>query len=87
MRFPHAWAALVLTVSPAAPTVPCDAAPGTTVTEVAARGGNGKPVRLSLGAGAAPDYQLSGTRVVVGAAGLSPGRCGATGVVRVVGVQ
>jgi hypothetical protein len=67
--------------------VPCDAVPGTTVASVHVIGGNGNPLALSLSAGDAVDFAVSGSDIVVGDLGIAEGHCGLTRTVTITAAQ
>jgi hypothetical protein len=66
--------ALAVAVNPASATVPCNAVPGLTISNVSVTGGNGAPVTLSLTAGGT-DFALDSfappANVVIGSSGIT----------------
>jgi hypothetical protein len=79
---------LVMTFTPAAPTIPCNAAAGTVVASFVLSGGDGNTVPTSPTlAGDTTDFAISGTNIVVGPSGIAAANCGRTVSVTVTATQ
>ena len=62
----------------AAPSMACNAAPGTFVSAVSVTGGDGNPMTYTASGGDTGDFAISGSNVVVGANGIAAAHCGQT---------
>ncbi len=79
-----------LVVTPPAPTITCETAPGTVVAGITVQGGSGNPVALTI-SGDTTDFALSATTVpaniVVAAGGIALTDCGVVNNVTITGTQ
>lgn len=71
-------APLVIVFTPATPSIPCNAAPGTVVSAASVSGGDGNAMTYTASGGDTSDFAISGSNVVVGANGIAAAHCGQT---------
>jgi hypothetical protein len=79
-------APLSISASPSAPTVGCNAAPGSTVSTITPNGGDGTAISWAL-SGDTGDFAMSGNSLVVGANGIAAANCGGTQNVTITASQ
>ncbi len=79
-----------LVVTPPAPTIACETAPGTVVAGITVQGGDGNQVSLSI-SGDTTDFALSANvapaNIVVATGGIVLADCGLTNNVTIIGTQ
>jgi hypothetical protein len=80
-------APLALVFNPAAPLIPCNAAPGTVVSALSLTGGDGNPGTFTASGGDTSDFAASGTNAVVGPNGIAAAHCGQINNVTITGTQ
>jgi hypothetical protein len=82
---------LTVSFNPPAPSIACEAAPGSVVSSLVPSGGNGSPITYSPLSGDTADFRLSSTsppaNVIVGPSGITPANCGTTMSVSVTATQ
>jgi hypothetical protein len=73
--------------TPAAPTIPCNAAAGSVVAGLSTTGGDGNAPTFAATAGDTSDFAVSGTNVVVGTNGIAQANCGKTSNLTITATQ
>lgn len=73
----HIYTPLAIVVTPASPTVPCDAPPGTAVATISYTYGDGDAIDAPT-ISPTGDFALSGMNIVVGPNGIAATNCGTT---------
>src|SRR5215831_7794321 len=71
--------ALNTSITPANPSVVCNAPPGTLVGVLSTTGGNGNPATYNLSGGDMADFAIASANLVVGPNGIAAANCPAAG--------
>jgi hypothetical protein len=80
-------APLAIVFTPAAPSIPCSAPPGTIVSAVSLTGGDGNPGTFTPSGGDTNDFAVNGVDVVVGPNGIAAAHCGQINSITIIGTQ